>query len=144
MADEFERIMEFFSLEGEEKEKRLPTVFEDALAYFERFKEIMVKGSAEEKKVALERVSLIRKKMKEETDRICKKHALTEEELAAYSSDPKNFSQEQWEMMTQAKTKLSEGVETLKEEVEEPKGKEKRPAKSALKRKGGPKKWIQS
>jgi hypothetical protein len=148
MASEFERIMEFFNLEGPEKEKRLPAVFEDAVAYFERFKHIMLTGKPEEKKVALERVSLIRRKMKEETERICKKHNLTEEELSAYSADPKNFSKDQWEMMSEAKTKLSEGMERLKgpKGEKEPQTQEKASAEAAKvkKKKKTPKGWIPS
>lgn len=147
MTDEFERIMEFFTLQGEEKEKKLPSVFEDAIAYFERFKHIMLTGKPEEKKLAMERVALIRRKMKEETERICKKHNLTEEELAAYSANPKNFSQEQWEMMSEAKSKLSEGMEKLKGDKEKGgQSQKEKPssAKPSMKKKGAPKGWIPS
>ncbi|WP_194847666.1 hypothetical protein [Candidatus Neptunochlamydia vexilliferae] len=137
MEDEFDRIMGFFDLSSEEKEARLKEVFEDSVEYFKRFKYQMLNGTEEEKKESLKKMTLLKAKMEEETQRICKKTGMTPEQLAAYSSDPKNFSQEQWGAIKGAKQKLDEDAKEMKKKGDG--GNE--PPKKRRKR---PKKWIQS
>ncbi len=148
MEDEFDRIMEFFNLSAEEKERRLPEVFEDSVEYFERFKYVIMNGTPEEKKEAVKKVMSLKRKVEEETKRVCDKTGLTTEQLAAYSNDPKNFSQEQWNAIKGAKKKLEEGVESFKDAT-----KKKKESGAVSKRKDGvlkkkkkkpPKNWIQS
>ena len=150
MADEFERIMAFFDLGSEEKEKRLHEVFEDSLAYFERFKHVIETGEPEEKKKIIERIVTMRKRIEEETKRICEKTKMSEEELLQFSNDPKNFSESQWEMLENAKVNLDKGVEEARQAI-------RKSASQSSKNEGGvvkkerrkrkrkkPKNWIQS
>lgn len=149
MEDEFDRIMEFFNLSAEEKEGRLQEVFEDSVEYFERFKYIMMNGTPEEKKEAVKKVMILKRKIEEETKRVCDKTGLTPQQLAAYSNDPKNFSPEQWNAIEGAKKKLDEGVSSLKDAANMKKEGEAAPKKEAhqdskKKKKKPPKNWIQS
>lgn len=145
MEDEFDRIMEFFNLSPEEKEGRLQEVFEDSVEYFERFKYVMMNGTPEEKKEAVKKVMILKKKIEEETKRVCEKTGLTPQQLAAYSSDPKNFSSEQWNAIEGAKKKLEEGVGELKKQVQGEKPAEKsKEEEGSKKKKKPPKNWIQS
>lgn len=155
MEDEFNRIMEFFNLSPAEKEGRLQEVFEDSVEYFERFKYVMMNGTPEEKKEAVKKVMILKKKIEEETKRVCDKTGLTPEQLAAYSNNPKNFSPDQWNAIEGAKKKLEEGVGTLKKAVKAKKeGKEppkeggdnpsKEGGESSKKKKKPPKNWIPS
>ncbi len=148
MEDEFDRIMGFFDLSPEEKEGRLQEVFEDSVEYFERFKYVMMNGTSEEKKEAVKKVMILKRKIEEETKRICDKTGLTPQQLAAYSNDPKNFSSDQWTAIEGAKKKLEEGLGALKktskkERKEPPEGK-KGEEKTPKKKKKPPKNWIQS
>lgn len=145
MEDEFDRIMEFFNLSPEEKEGRLQEVFEDSVEYFERFKYMMMNGTPEEKKEAVKKVMILKKKIEEETKRVCEKTGLSPEQLAAYSSDPKNFSPDQWNAIEGAKKKLEEGVGELKKQVKG-KGSSETSKKEEgdSKNKRPPKNWIQS
>ena len=153
MDDEFDRIMSFFDLSPEEKEGRLQEVFEDSVEYFERFKYVMLNGSKEEKKEAVKRVMMLKMKIEEETQRVCKKTGMTPEQLAEFSADPKNFSDEQWNAIEGAKEKLDKGAGEIKEAIqakregrepqapgEAPKQGEQKPKK----KKKPPKNWIQS
>ncbi|MCP5506477.1 MAG: hypothetical protein H7A38_06310 [Chlamydiales bacterium] len=145
MEDEFDRIMEFFNLSPEEKEGRLQEVFEDSVEYFERFKYVMMNGTPEEKKEAVKKVMILKKKIEEETKRVCEKTGLTPQQLAAYSSDPKNFSPDQWNAIEGAKKKLEEGVGELKKQVQGQKPAEKsKEEEGSKKKKKPPKNWIQS
>ena len=56
MEDELDRIIAYFALSPEEKEKKLQTIFTDSVEYFARFKHIMQNGTPEEKKKATEKV----------------------------------------------------------------------------------------
>lgn len=142
MEDEFDRIMKFFDLSAEEKERRLQEVFEDSVEYFERFKHVMLNGTPEEKKEAVNKVVILKRKIEEETKRVCDKTGLTPEQLAAYSNDPKNFSKEQWNAIEGAKKKLDEGVASLKGKEET--GGEGTSKENKKKKPPAPKNWIPS
>lgn len=157
MEDEFERIMAFFDLPAEEKEGRLQEVFEDSVEYFERFKYVMLNGSKEEKKEAVKRVMMLKKKIEEETQRVCEKTGMTPEQLAEFSNNPKNFSDDQWNAIEGAKKKLEQGVGEIKKAVKAKKeGKTPVQEESVAeesgatgeqkpkKKKKPPKNWIQS
>ena len=147
MPDEFDRIMEFFSLPPKEKEAHLQTVFEDSVEYFERFKHILLHGTPEEKQKAMERVAILKRKIEEETKQICEKTGLTEEQLSQYSNNSKNFTDEQWHAIESAKEKLEEGVSEVKKMVgKEKSAKEGTPSTEGIpkKKKRPPKTWISS
>ena len=154
MQDEFERIMEFFDLSAEEKEVRLKEVFEDSVEYFERFKYVMLNGTPEEKKKAVERVMILKKKIEEETQRVCEKTWMTPDQLAAYSNDPENFTEEQWTAIEESKKKLDSGVNDLKKKAKSKAGSKTSSKKTASstsksgeppkKRRKKPKNWMPS
>lgn len=148
MQDEFDRIMEFFNLSPEEKESRLQEVFEDSVEYFERFKYIMMNGTPEEKKKAVEKVMILKEKIEEETKRVCEKTGMTPQQLAEYSKNPKNFSPEQWNAIEGAKKKLESGVGDIpKKEGSAPKpkkGPDDGGDEPPKKKKKKPKNWIPS
>jgi len=149
MPDEYERIMGFFNLSPEEKEEKLHEVFEDSVEYFERFKHIMVTGTPEEKKQAVERVMNLKKRIEEETKTICERTGMSEEQLSQFSNDPKNFSSDQWESIRSAKSKLEQGVGEIKQVVDpkaaaEPKPSAQSDGKAPKKKRKKPKNWIQS
>ena len=152
MEDEFERIMAFFDLPAEEKEGRLQEVFEDSVEYFERFKYVMLQGSKEEKKEAVKKVMMLKKKIEEETQRVCEKTGMTSEQLSAFSNNPKNFSDAQWNAIEGAKKRLEQGVVEIKKAVKAKKegetpaveGASPEGNKKPKKKKRPPKNWIQS
>ncbi|MCB1109388.1 MAG: hypothetical protein KDK64_00245 [Chlamydiia bacterium] len=154
MEDEFEKIMAFFDLPPEEKEGRLQEVFEDSVEYFERFKYVMLNGTKEEKKEAVKRVMMLKKKIEEETQKVCEKTGMSPEQLAAFSNNPKNFSEDQWNAIEGAKKKLEKGVGEIKKAVKSKKPEGEAPPEEGggaaegeekpKKRKKPPKNWIQS
>lgn len=146
MKDEFDRIMEFFNLSPEEKEGRLQEVFEDSVEYFERFKHVIMNGTQEEKQEAVKKVMILKKKIEEETKRVCEKTGLTPEQLTSFTNDPKNFSPEQWNAIEGAKKRLDKGVSELKKEVKEKTGADisSDSKEDGKKKKKPPKNWIQS
>lgn len=108
MSDEFKKIMEFFSMDPEEKASHLNDVFDDSIAFFEKFKYIIEKGTPEQKKEMIEHAAALQNKLQSETSRICETTGLTEEELEAFSTDPNNFSEDQWSSIQNAKTEIEQ------------------------------------
>ena len=139
MQDEFDRIISFFDLSPEEKDARLGEVFEDSVEYFERFKHIMKEGTPDQQKKAMERVAVLKKKIEEETKRVCEKTGMTPEQLMEYAEDPKNFSPEQWSAISSTKKKLESGLDDAKKDIKS-EGSEKTLRKKSKK----PKHWMPS
>ena len=148
MADEFNKILEFFKLSLKEREAKFLDVFEDAVEYFERFRHIMKSGNPEEKKKALEEMLVMKKTLEEETQRVAQKTGLSEEQLAQLANDPKNFSSEQWEAIQNTQNKLKSGIIDIKKAMAPESLKEDHSksdsTKKVKKRRKKPKDWISS
>ncbi|MEM7174891.1 MAG: hypothetical protein AAF443_03040 [Chlamydiota bacterium] len=144
MEDEFDRIVNFFSLDDKEKEARLQEIFSDSVAYFERFRNIMMHGTPEEKQEAIEKVSKLKERVEMETKKVCEKTGLTEEQLLARAKNPANFSEDQWNALTEAQKKIESGVREVKEKVESSEEKSPSVEKKKPKPKKKSKKWIPS
>ncbi len=143
MKDEFDSIMSFFTLDSKDKELHLKEVFDDSIAFFERFKYILANGTPEEKKAMVEKVNLLKEKMAEEAKKASENTGLTEEQLQEISNNPNSFSEENWEIIKTAKNKIEEQsseIAAMAQPKKAPKKTAKRKRKTSKKRD----KWIQS
>ena len=150
MEDELDRIISYFSLSPEEKEKKLETVFSDSVEYFARFRHIMENGTPEEKKKAAEKVMLLKQTIEQETEKVAEKTGMNMDQLTEYANNPENYSEKQWELIQKAKSQLAKDaaeVRLLRESGDSktsgegsPKVKKKSPRKKGTKPKG----WISS
>ena len=144
MEDEFDRIVNFFSLDDKEKEERLQDIFADSVSYFERFRNTMMHGTPEEKKEAMEKVAKLKDRVEKETKKICEKTGLTEEELLKRAQNPENFSENQWNALSDAQKKIESGVKDIQETAEATDESGEISAKKKPKAKRKSKKWIPS
>jgi len=149
MEDEFDRIMEFFNLSPEEGESKLSEVLEDVFEYFERFKHVMLNGTPEEKQKAVDRVMKLKKKIEEVTQNVCEKTGMDPDQLTAYSSNPKHFSESQWHMLEEAKKRFKSGMQEMQNAfvTRDKNASSKEGDKDAKHRKrkhGHPKNWMPS
>ncbi|PCI95658.1 hypothetical protein COB11_01620 [Candidatus Aerophobetes bacterium] len=152
MDDEFDKIMEFFSLNPEDKAVKLEDIFEDSIEFFNKFQYVLENGTEEEKAEILGKVMELQEKLQEETEKMCTDSGLTEEELKEFANDKKNFTDEEWETITHAKSKLDDQAEQISKHLpgNEPGPAEiassvpkKKKKKKGTKRKGGDK-WVKS
>jgi len=148
MADEYKRIMDFFNLSPEDREKHVQDIFEDSVAFFEHFKHVIETGTPEQKKEAIEKVTTMKNRIAAETQKVCEKTGMSEEELSKYARSPENFTSEQWETMEKSKEELDKEVADLKKKVGGPSsgtadGKDDA-AKGSKKRRRKPKNWLPS
>ncbi|MCK4934050.1 MAG: hypothetical protein KAR79_00525 [Simkaniaceae bacterium] len=148
MTDEFKKIMEFFTLDPEEKASHLNEVFDDSIAFFEKFKYIIEKGTPEQKKEMIEHAAALQNKLRSETTKICDSTGLTEEELEAFSTDANNFSEEQWSSIQHAKveidkqaTDISSMINLKKPESNEHKPRPPKKGKGPSSKRSG---WVRS
>lgn len=144
MEDELDRIIAYFALSPEEKEKKLQTIFTDSVEYFARFKHIMQNGTPEEKKKATEKVMQLKKTIEKETSKVCEKTGMSLEELSDYSNNPKNYSKEQWGLIEKAKAQLTEDAGDIAKSTEGSSAGTSKKGKGAKKKSKKPKGWISS
>lgn len=144
MANEFEKIMEFFTLPAEEKGDHLKEVFEESIEFFEKFKYVMQSGTPEEKKAMLDQVRKMQERLQEETSKVKEATGLSDEELKAFAENKANFRDGDWDVIEHAKKTISQQAEEISDIIGAPKG----GAQASSKKDGSPKKrkkkWVKS
>lgn len=126
MNDEFDKIMEFFSMGPDEKAHRLEDIFSDSIEFFNKFQYVLENGTDEEKTEVLTKVMKLQEKLQEETEKMCNESGLSEDELRDFANDRENFTDEEWETISKAKSELNEKAEAISHSL--PKEKEPGPA----------------
>ena len=144
MHDEFRKIMSFFSLSPDQKADELDGVFKSSIEFFDKFKYILENGTPEEKNEIMNEVMQLQEKLQQETEKMCSETGLSEEQLKEYAQSKDNFSDEEWESIQAAKTKLESQAEELSAVL--PAAKKKEPSERKGKAPGAPKKkkWVKS
>ncbi len=143
MANEFEKIMEFFTLPAEEKGDHLKDVFEESIEFFEKFKYTMQNGTPEEKQAMLDQVKKMQDKLQEETSKVKELTGLNDEELQAFANNKANFKDEDWEVIESAKNTIGQQADEISGILGTPKPGEKEAKKSTGPKKRK-KKWVKS
>ena len=115
--EEFDKLMSFFQLSAEERLSRFSEVLSSTVAFFETFREVMQKGSTDEKSDMLRKALELQKVMQSETEEMCDTTGITEEDLKAFALDPSNFSKEQWSEMQATQNELDKQVEAISDAV---------------------------
>lgn len=146
MDDEFDKLMEFFSLDFKEKEKKLEDIFQKSLDFFDQYKYILSSGTEQEKAEMQKKMQILRNKIKEENARSQEAANLTPEEIKEITSDARHFTPKQWEFIQRAKDALAQ--ESSEKELRQKIQKEERQKelKEKTKKRPGAKKsnWMKS
>lgn len=119
MKDEFQRIIDLFSLASEEKEKKLEEIFRLSIAFIEKYKYIQHEGTEREKEDIAKKLAILKEKISIEAKSSEKELNLTKQEIEELSSDKNNFSDEQWELLQQTKKTLQQEKESLEKQKKE-------------------------
>lgn len=145
MQDEYDKLIEFFSYDTSEKEKKLEEIFKKSLDFFERFQHVFASGSEEEKVEMRQKMEVLRAKLKEENEKSRARSGLTSEELKQIASDPKHFTTEQWEFMQRVQQNLAKHKEEQEVKIKSAK-EERREELKSKKRKSVTKRssWMKS
>lgn len=144
MHDEFRKIMSFFSLDADQKAEELDGVFKSSIEFFDKFKYVLENGTPEEKNEIMNEVMQLQEKLQQETEKMCSETGLSEDQLKEYAQSKDNFSDEEWESIQSAKSKLEQQAEELASVLPAPK------KKASSEKKGKPpgapkkKKWVKS
>lgn len=139
--EEYNKIIDFFSLPPEEKSQNLEEVFKNTVEFFDRFQYILMNGTPEEKKEMIQEVLELQKKLKLETEHMCQITGLSEEELKQFSQDSTNFSDEEWEVIQNAKAQIEEKASEISGHVKFNENEPKAASKGSSKKK---KKWVKT
>lgn len=140
MADEFDKIMKFFELPAEEKQARLKDVFEESIEFFEKYKHFLQTGTEEEKKSMMVKMRTLQTRLKEETSKIVQATGLSEDDLKAFASDPKNYDKGEWETIQTAKTRIESQAKDIKKMTKGPDADKPKKASSGKRKKN----WMKS
>lgn len=118
MEDEFDKLMEIFSEEANSKEKKLEEIFQKSAEFFEKYKDVIAKGSLEEKSVIQKKMNLLREKLKVETEESYARLGISEGEVKALAENPKNFTPKQWDFLQNAKEKMFQEKNEQEKKIE--------------------------
>jgi hypothetical protein len=119
IKDEFNRLIKLFHEAAEGKIINLEEVFGQCLAFFERLREQIAKGSIEEKKEAIAAMAEMYTKMMEETKKISEQSGMSEEQLLSFAENPANFSPEQWQKIQESRDKIYKAGQNLAKTIQE-------------------------
>lgn len=148
MDDEFDKIIELFSLESEEKEKRIDEIFHLSMNFIEKYKHIQAEGDEKDKERILKKMSILKEKISHEKKLSQEGLSLSSEEIAELSSDEKNFSKEQWALLQKTKASIKKEKEHIaqkkKASMDHHISKMKSPAKKRRSTRRGKSSWLKS
>ncbi len=145
IMDEFDKIIEFFSLEERERESRVEDVFDQSLEFIEKYKYLINKGSDREKEEMQAKMSQLRERLHIESAKVNKEMGMDESEVKEFTNQSKNFSEDQWAFLQKVKNYVSEKKSG---EAKQREMKKEERIKSHKQKKGtkhtNKKKWIRS
>ncbi len=146
MEDEFDKLMKLLSEGEEEKEKKLEEIFQGCTAFFERYNQVLAAGTKDEKEVIVQKMSVLRERIREENEKSQRRMGLTPEEVKKLSQEEKNFTPEQWEFLQETQKKLFKEREEDKKMMLQEKEQRELELKAKMKKKatGRKSKWIKS
>lgn len=132
----------------EERQKATPTeeMFSEILTILKSEAEPTLDVKTVDPEKLLETLESTLNDLRSESKRIAEKAGMTQEELAAYSQNPSNFTPEEWQLLVQIREQLDSYRQQAKE-IAGPQatipGAKKEATSSTGKRKGGGKKgWM--
>ncbi len=105
ILDKFDEI---FSDINNMNAEKLETLVHESLKFFDDLKNALESSNEEEKKEAMKIAQDLQKKLEEQAEKAFKASGMTKEQISAFTSDPKNFSKEEWESFKHAKNELFE------------------------------------
>lgn len=106
LRDHFEKLLQVFVKGAQGKELDLTTLLKETTAFFEEAQKELKSASPEEQKVIFAMMDEMYKKLQEESDRISEKTGMTEEQLMAFSENPRNYTPDQWREIQNTKKKM--------------------------------------
>ncbi len=118
IRDEYNRLIKAFEEGAAGKTIDLQEVFAQTLEFFEHLKDLLKTGTAEEKRDALKMMAELYQKMMEETKKICDRSGMSEEQLLAVAENPKNFTPDQWNLISECKKKIAQAGENISKTVQ--------------------------
>ncbi len=138
MEEKIEKLEELYKEINELTPDKMDMVVSESIHTFEQILEKLNEGTKEEKEAAMQHAKRLKSQLEKQADDAMQALKISKDELNAYASDKKNFSEEEWAALSKAREELSSyrehidetrSVEELKEENEKPKKKRAKSAK---------------
>ena len=142
LKDEFEKLLALFEKGAQGKKVNMDEVLEQSLQFFEDLQKEFQTASPEDREAIMAMMNKMYEKIQSESQRIAEKTGLSEEQLIAYSDNPKNFTADQWFKIQETKKKMMKTGRTIHKILQPKEEKAPAPKKTASKIKK--KNWIRS
>ncbi len=129
--DQIEKLKEQL---GDISPENLEGVIHNSLKLFHEVLQKLQSEDPKEKEKALEMAESLRKSLQEQSEKAMEAVAMSAKELEAFTNNPDNFSQEEWEALQEAKKNLTDFQKDAKERglVHSPSVKKAKKQKSKL------------
>ncbi|NNM44190.1 MAG: hypothetical protein HKM07_07595 [Chlamydiae bacterium] len=106
LKDHFEKLLQIFVKGREEKDLDLSALLKETSAFFEEAQKELKTASPDDQKIIFAMIDEMYEKLQSESKRISEKTGMTEEQLMAFSENPKNYSPDQWRDIQNTKKKM--------------------------------------
>lgn len=127
LKDDFDHIMNYFKQTAEGKDLNLQELCKESLGFFDKVRQTIEKGNDKEKEEALLIMSDMYQNLMGETKKLAANSGMTEEQLLAFAENPMNFSPDQWKMiqntrstMTDTSQSVADYLKTVQPDSEKP------------------------
>lgn len=142
LKDEFDKLLALFEKGSKGKSVDMNEVLEQSLLFFDDLQKEFQTASPEDRESILAMMNKMYEKIQAESQRITEKTGMTEDQLIAYSDNPKNFSADQWFKIQETKKKMMKTGRSINKILQPKEEKAHPPKKSISKIKK--KNWIRS
>lgn len=115
LQDDFNKLMEYFQQINEGKQVDLQEVIKVYFTFMEDLKGSLDVNSEEERVAMMKSITGMYQQILKEARKASEKTGMTEEQLAAFASNPANFSEETWRTLQEARQKMTEASKELSE-----------------------------
>lgn len=102
LREEFTEILNFFSLDVNEKKKNFSEILSKSLQFSEKMQDKILHGTPEDREEVQVILEELKGKVNEETGKLCTQMGISEEDLASYVNNPNNYNAEDWQVVHDA------------------------------------------
>ena len=146
--DEYKRLLALIEKTSDPQAVSLEEILKEAVQFFETLRKEFPKAPKEEREEMIQMMTHLHSKLQETTKSTAEAAGMSEDELAAFSDNPSNFTPEQWQEVQGTKRQLYDSARKFSSSLSEKRSTEskeikKKPIRPKTRR-GKRKDWMKS
>ena len=120
---EYERLLQLLNRAVGDQSVPLEDILKEAVVFFEVLRKEFPAAQKEEREEMVQMMTDLHERLQQISKLTARASGMTEDELAAYSENPSNFTPEQWQLVQSTKRQLYDSARKFSASVEEKEGK---------------------